>query len=337
MAAPAIFEDTRSDLSASVWLNQRPDGPQSQELPSPTNDNAGFNVQLKAEYRSHLETLESICTQPDINQAVKDLHNFINTCTAKYFNKAGKQDSSTDETCTYALRDALQWWSYWHGSLDGHHWKHVYVALSTIPEDVIVPPQDLTNGTFRLLSNSLHDMLEGLRKENVSQDSIAFMEMCLLRQYIFQYLEANPPRSNLTGQAKPPCNASWRALTANTLGATTALLAARTTVSINLVDTAARMTVLADALSMESIKEALGGEKATSREDQRHRKQELRGLHIKCLELLDLHPSAPLLSRVASSGPHFVPLMDAHGERIKHARFPMSIATRRRVESYIKT
>ena len=85
--------------------------------------------------------------------------------------------------------DAVQWWRHWHRSLKGHYWQRIYIAFSTISEDVTVPPRHLLNGDFRLLGHSVTEMWDGIRQENIHPDSIAFMELCLLRQYITQYFD----------------------------------------------------------------------------------------------------------------------------------------------------
>ncbi|KAK4862973.1 hypothetical protein LT330_010684 [Penicillium expansum] len=236
------------------------------------------------------------------------------------------------------MRDALQWWRHWHGSLKGHYWKHLYVAFSIIPEDVAVAPRSLLNGDFRLLGHSVTEMLNGLREEKVRPHTIAFMEMCLLRQYIVQYLDKQESDINATLCLNPAFATNWRDIMANTHGATVAILAANHKESIGIVDTAVNMTFLMDILSNDLVGEAPTIDIGTppSRDKEQRLKHELPGVYLRYMQLLDFQPSAPLLSRSVSSGLHFVPTMDGYRERVKHIRFPMSESLRRMVNFYVK-
>ncbi|KAJ5188188.1 hypothetical protein N7491_004512 [Penicillium cf. griseofulvum] len=215
-----------------------------------------------------------------------------------------KGDTSVEESCLYAMRDAIQWWRHWHRSLEKHHWKHLYVAFSTIPQDVTIPPQHLVNGEFRFLGNTFADVLNGLHTEGVSPDQIAFMEMCLLRQYLVQYISKQEPRLNSKLYPEPAFASNWRNINGNVSGSTMGILAARAT-DLGLVNIAVKMTPIADYLSMNLMcKSSILTDKMVS-------------------EGSLAHNLAPLISRSVSSGLHFIPTMDGGLERVKHVRLPM--------------
>jgi hypothetical protein len=289
------------------------------------------------------DTCAPPCSCKGIVELCRHIDDYIQTAPSTHSNDfsihTGKGDESVDEVCRYAMRDSLQWWANWHGSLDNHYWKHLYIAFSTISDDVMIPPQYLIDGSFQLLGNSLSDLLAGLHSEKVHPDDVTFMEKCLLRQYILQYLEKVDPRLRARVLSNSTLMTQFRTITANTHGAAVALLAARDTRSLGTADTAVEMASMCDALSMDIAKEALGvlqGEETeTVAGDRTQLKRELRWLYVRCLESLDSHSSAPLLRRFATSGLHFVPIMDRYRERLAGMRFPLSIPLRRRVDSYI--
>lgn len=51
---------------------------------------------------------------------------------------------------------------------------------------------------------------------------------------------------------------------------------------------------------------------------------------------LDAQPDGDLLRRYASSGMHYVPMMDRYLERVKMARWPLTPVMRRTITSYVK-
>ncbi|OQE20941.1 hypothetical protein PENFLA_c015G03380 [Penicillium flavigenum] len=87
-------------------------------------------------------------------------------------------------------------------------------------------------------------MLNGLRKENIRPHTVAFMEMCLLRQYIAQCLGNQESDINAKLHLNPAFVTNWRDIMANTHGATVALLTANRKESIGIIDTAVNMTFL---------------------------------------------------------------------------------------------
>ncbi|KAF2807548.1 uncharacterized protein BDZ99DRAFT_489810 [Mytilinidion resinicola] len=182
-------------------------------------------------------------------------------------------------------------------------------------------------------------VLAGLRSENVHPDDILFMEKRLWRQYTLQYLEKIDPGLRTRLLSKTILMTQFRTITANTHGAAVALLAARQTKSLGVADTAVEMAAICDAISMDMAKEALGilqGEPTeTTARDRKQLGRELRWLYVRCLESLDSHSSASLLRRFATSGLHFVPLMDRYRECLEHVRFPIATPLCRRLDTYI--
>lgn len=248
-----------------------------------------------------------------------------------------KGSASMNELCFYVMRDTIQWWLHWNGSLDSHYWKHLYVAFCTTPEDLFIHPKQLLNGEFRVLGNSLSDVLDGLHKEKVNPERVAFMEMSLLRQYLFQAMSKQEPQFDPKLCNKTDFAVAWRHITANTYGVTMAILAAKESDPSGIVDIAARMTPMADAISMQLINESNSTPDIEApRDNQQCVMSELLEVYSRYMALLGLQPSAPLLSRSVSSGTHFVPTMDAFRERIKNVHFPTSASLRLRINSYIK-
>ena len=314
---------------------------------SARNNNIFFGVEINEQmmplFSALGDTCRPACSCGRIEKLCTHISDYIKTAPSSYIDDyslhTAKGDTSVDEASMYAMRDSLQWWAHWHGSLENHHWKHLYIAFSTIPDDVMIPPQHLVNDSFRLLGNSLSDVLAGLRSENVHPDDITFLKMCLWRQYILQYLEKADPELRTVLLSNTTAMTQFRTITANTHGAAVALLAARGAKSLGTEDAAVEMAAICDALSMDMAKEALGvlrGENTETVAGNRELlKSELRWMYVRCIEFLDLQPSAPLLRRFATSGLHFVPIMDRYRERLKGIRIPFSHSLRRKLDSYI--
>jgi hypothetical protein len=294
---------------------------------------------------SILARLKEASAESNACQAIKILHMIIDATaemaplsrTHDYSLCTRMGDTSIDEIAAYSMRDAIQWWEHWYGSLVGNHWKHIYLAFSTIPEDIVIPPQHLLDGTFCLLGNSFSDMLSGLRKENVPEDAIAFMEKCILRQYIAQYIEKQDTEPGRQLGFDTQYRARWRDTLANTYGATTCLLVANKSESLGVISTGIQMTVLMDKLSEKVASNPLIT--ADSLEFRRHRQNpdpEFQEVYSQYLKILDVIPTAPLLSRSVLSGLHVIPHMDGARERVKQTRFPMSTSLHNKVYSYIR-
>ena len=291
---------------------------------------------------SVLADLRKASSESNPHRAIKSLHSLIRRVThltpsfhtKDYSISPGTINTSMNDLEIYSMRDAIQWWAHWHGSMMDNYWKHIYIAFSIIPEDATIPPQHLLDGEFRLLGNSLADMLNGLRKENVSADNIAFMEKCLLQQYLVQYLDKKEPKFSGTIRSDSECRTRWRDIMANTCGSTTGLLVANQSESLGLVSTAIQMTITENTLSMELASHSLIAATLNSQVHCQGLEPALREVYLKYMGLLHMIPTAPLLSRSVSSGLHFIPRMDGARERRKHVRFPMTVSLRNRVRSY---
>jgi hypothetical protein len=316
--------------------------------PSVRNENIDFGVEIPEDvmglFSAIGDTSKPPCTCDGIDALCHHIDDFIRASpgqrTEDYSLHSGKVDRTMEEVCQFAMRDSLQWWTIWHGSLEHHQWKHLYLAFCTISDDLVIPPEDLVNGSFRLLGHTLADVLHGLRTENVHPDDVQLLEMLIWRQYIIQYLEKVDDGLRPLLLGKTTLMTQFRVMTAGVHNVAIILLAARGAQSRGLTDTAVEMAAICDCLSMDIAKEALGilqGEKTESvaGRDRAHLKRELRWLYIRCVEFLDVQPGAAFLRRYATGGFIFVPLMDRYRERArKGARTPMSVDLRRRIKLY---
>ncbi|KAJ5691606.1 hypothetical protein N7488_012341 [Penicillium malachiteum] len=291
---------------------------------------------------SVLAELGKASSETNPHRATESLHALIRSVTDVKSSLQTKDYSfssdtvgiSMDDLAVHAMRDAVQWWAHWDRSMVDSRWKHIYTAFSTIPEDVVIPPQHLLDGEFRLLGNSFADVLNGLREENISADNIAFMEKCLLQQYLVQYLDKTDPKFRNIIRSTSECQARWRDIMANTYGCTAALLAANKSKSLGLFGTALQMTITMDTLAMKRVCRSLIPAAMNSQESRQCPEPEFRGVYLKYMDLIHMIPTAPLLSRSVSSGLHFIPSMDGARERRKRVRFPMSVSLLNQVQSY---
>lgn len=240
--------------------------------------------------------------------------------------------------------------------LDRHdYWKHLYVAFSTIADDVLIPPADLVSGRFRFLGHSMSDIMAGLQhEEDVSADGVAYMTHCLIREYLLQYLEKIDPAIHEMLAGQTSAMTQFRVFTANNFGAAVCVLTARGVPFPGVDDLAVEMSGVGDALSMDMGKEALGvlqgeptestvagagvgsGAGAGREQDRNRQKQELRWVYARCLEQLDRCPTASLLRQYATSGYYFVPLMDRYRERVRYVRVSLRPAQWEMLRPYVK-
>ncbi|EJD38040.1 hypothetical protein AURDEDRAFT_44379, partial [Auricularia subglabra TFB-10046 SS5] len=169
--------------------------------PLTKNDNHHYGVELDEDlfplFTAFGDARPPPCSCHGIQALVKYIDDRLETLPdshpGDYSLHTGKGDASPDVASEYALRDALCWWAHWHGSVSDHRWKHLYIAVATIFDDVQVPPRELVDGTWRYLGYTLADVLDGLRSEGMHPDDVKLAEMCLLRQCVLQYLEKVDP------------------------------------------------------------------------------------------------------------------------------------------------
>lgn len=315
----------------------------------PETDNIHYGISIDEDAMSLFGSLgqpaKPPCTCADMAELVRHIDAFVATAPdvdpAAYAVYSRKDEATAEESCVYAMRDTLQWWVHWHGTLDRrHHWKHVYVGFGTACDDVLIPPQHLADGTFRCLGHTVRECLAGLRGEGVPDADLRYMEMCVLRQYFAQYVEKVDPalRGLLVGRTH--VMSQFRVVGANTHGCGAALLAARGVTFAGRENLALEMASYGDAMSMDLAKEALGllrGEptETTAGPDRRRLKAELRWTYARTMALLDTHPMGKYLRRYHSAGLHFVPFNDRYQERLEgRRRRPLTPAMARLIASY---
>lgn len=254
---------------------------------------------------------------------------------------SGKNDADAEESSLYIMRDVLSWWVHWGGSLrPGDYWKQIYVAFAAIPDDVQIPPAAFLDGSYRYLGHTWDDCRQGLLKEGMPPAEVEFVEMCLWRQMLTQYFEKVDPEVYRLLKAKTTLMTQYRVHTGNTLGCAALILATEGRVSRGVEDNALEAASIAQCLSMDMAKEALGilqGEKTeTVAGDRAQLKRELRWVYVRCMEYLETQPNAHLLRRFASAGLHYVPMMDRYLERVRgNVRFPITGPKARILEPFI--
>ncbi|EJD37140.1 hypothetical protein AURDEDRAFT_41336, partial [Auricularia subglabra TFB-10046 SS5] len=180
------------------------------ERASTKNDSHHYGVELDEDMLPLFTALGECRTPPcscgDIRSVVQHIDAYLATFPGShpgdYSLHTDKGDQSAEMVSVYILRDALSWWAHWHGSLVGHRWKHLYLAISAVLDDIQVPPRHLVDGTWRYLGHTLADVLDGLRAEGMHPDDVKLAEMCLWREAVVQYLEKTDPdvRALLVGK-----------------------------------------------------------------------------------------------------------------------------------------
>lgn len=292
-----------------------------------------FNEQTMPLFSAFGSTSKPRCTCKEIACLVKRLDRLVQVASKSshprvYTLFTGKNDASTEEACQFAMRDAIQWWAGWYGTVEGHYWKQVYTGFTTISDDLMLPPEDLLDGTFRFLGHKLSDVLDGLRSEGVHPDDVIFMRNCLLRQYILQYMEKYD--ENLLALLKDSFCAlmQFRVLTAGSHGCAVALLTARGRTSLSINDIAVEMASVGSALTTDIGKELLGILQGEPTElvagDRELRMSEARWVYNRCVECLDIYSTSVALRNYATGGFHWVLTQDRYRERISGQRTPLS-------------
>lgn len=293
------------------------------------------------------------CSCAGIAAVVRRIDTFIDTASPSvhaapvYSIYSRKDDATPEDTCVYAMRDVLQWWVHWHGPLDlaRHYWKHIYVGFSTIPDDLLIPPQHLVDGTFRFLGHTVHEMLAGLQhNEGMTTADCEYLYMSLLCEFVVQYLEKVDPGLRELLLEKTLVMSQFRSISANTRGCAAVLLAARGLQFLGgedeaSLDEVAEMAAYGDALSMDMTKEALGllqGEptETVAGTDRALLNAELRWTYARCIAILDAHNNGVFLRRFATSGMHFVPIMDRYQERLSLKRRKLTKQMQARIATY---
>ncbi|KAJ6482735.1 hypothetical protein C8R45DRAFT_830934 [Mycena sanguinolenta] len=249
------------------------------------------------------------------------------TCGGMAAIYSGKNEVSVEETCAYSMRDALQWWVHWHdGSLArGDYWKHLYIGLTSVIDDILVPPEHILDGTFRFLGHTISNISTGMLSEGMSAEDVRYTEMCVWRGCFVQYIEKIDPKIRQLLLEKMHVMSQFYIAGANTHGVAAALLGARGVAFDGVRDEAVEMAAYGDGFSMHLMKEALGimkGEPtdATEGGDRDRLQAELRWTYARTTNQLDTHELAKYLKKYASAGLHFVPLDDRYQERVEGGR-----------------
>ena len=320
------------------------------EEPSNKEKSMRYGVEIPEEAMPLFSVLGDTCPPPCSCQAITNVIEHIDRYLEDapihhvddYTVTSGKDDGDINQVSLYIMRDTLSWWVHWGGSLHpNNYWKLIYVAFAPIPDDVQVHLRDFIDGTYRFLGHSWNDCRDGLLAEGVPSNLVKLAEMSLWRQMVTQYLEKVDPGLRPLLVSKTSLMTQYRVMTANTLGCAILLLASEGVIVHDLDDGALEIASIAQCLSMDMAKEALGvleGEKTeTVAGDRRQLKRELRWVYVRCMKYLDSQPHADFLRRFASSGLHYVPMMDRYLERVRgHVRFPIKEAVARLLEPFIK-
>ena len=116
------------------------------------------------------------------------------------------------------------------------------------------------------------------------------------------------------------------------------ILAAKNSSIFGLAGITAKLTPTAGELSiyLASGLSSSPPHTVTSEKNRQYTTHELCRTYSRYMELLNLHPSAPLLSPWLSSGLHIVPTMNGARERRNNGRFQMSRSLHSTVKTYIR-
>ena len=316
--------------------------PESSRTPEAVNGTR-YGVEISAEamplYSIMGDTAAPECTCYDIKTIVNQIDSFLDRAPENLpgdgLITSGKPcDTSPDQVSLYIMRDTLSWWIHWGGTLSPNdYWKQIYVGFAAIPDDVQINPRDFLDGTYKYLGHTWDDCLAGLAEEGLTPDEIEFVNMCMWRQMLTQWLEKADPELLPLLKGKISLMLKYRVLTANTLGCVALLMKAMAVPGEGPIDYASASDAMeaasiAQCVTMDMAKEALGILKGERTEvvvgDRAQRKRELRWVYVRCMQLLETSSYAHILRRYASAGLHYVPMMDRYLERVSgHVRFPI--------------
>ncbi len=264
------------------------------------------------------------------------------TAGLDYTDWSHKHAASATELCRYACRDTLQWMALWCG--DRYDRRPValhYIALSTIVDDLCIPPLDLVTGRFRLYQRSAADLATALDDQGWGRHGVHAM-LAVARQYLLQHAEKTHPTLHRTLNA---LDGVWDAVvyrthTANTYGAVIAIEEVCDQVGdLGDVTWTWRMdSAICDAISMDLAKTAaldvyhVDDHQPTAHDQHTHRRKT--GYHSVYLDLIDdlVTTGAPEpVVHFGCSGFLFVPLVERYPERRQGRRHHLRPAMRARL------
>ncbi|MEU6313804.1 hypothetical protein [Streptomyces sp. NPDC047014] len=264
------------------------------------------------------------------------------TAALDYTDWSKKHAASATELCRYICRDVLQWMALWCGDrYDIQPAAVHYVALTSIVDDLCIPPLDLVTGRFRLYERSAADLAVALDHQGWGRHGVHAM-LAMARQYLLQYAEkthrALHPRLNDLESVWDAV--IYRTYTANTYGAAIAIEQVCGQVcDLNEITWTWRMdSAICDAISMDLAKTAaldiyhVDNHQPTAHAQHARRRET--GYHSLYLDLIaDLVATGapdPLV-HFGRSGFLFVPLVERYPERRHGRRHPLRPAMQTRL------
>ncbi|WP_147465207.1 hypothetical protein [Streptomyces sp. 1114.5] len=263
-----------------------------------------------------------------------------------YSDWAKKGDTTAAEVVAYACRDTLQWMATWCGERYASQPAVLhYVALSTICDDICIPPLDLVRGDFRMYGRSAADVVAAMDEQGWGHDAVHAL-LALVREYFFQYVEKldHAPTNGQVGlhaqlnDSPSAWDASvYRMNSANNYGCSIGLARICDTGPASfswLMDSS-----IADAISMDLAKSALDVyrldvHQPTANQQLASRRQ--RAYHSIYLDLIDdlvasgAHDS---LVHYGRAGLLYVPIMERYHERRLGSRVPVQPAVSAQLSS----
>ncbi|KAK3986581.1 hypothetical protein QBC44DRAFT_401948 [Cladorrhinum sp. PSN332] len=318
------------------------------------------------------------CTCSDSTAVVARMDQFLST-----FNPTNRhpEDNSIhsykNDTCThqvqlYAMRDAISWWMHWGQRFERlfarDYWKVIYIAFTTVQDDIQMNPLDVLSGCCKFLGHTFGECLDGLLREGIPPGQVHLLDMLLRRQMMMQYVEKVDPSIWPLLRGRTTLMTMWRILTPNCLGCLIAILHGEAGAAEEepeddsesdgaslktwldghdfLSDGISEAAGLTMGLSMDMSKEPMGvleGEhtefvKADGKDRDKLR-MELNWCYARGIDFLDSQPDGAVHQTVrlyATSGFHFTPNMDRYQERKLGRRVPISEGLGRILAPFVK-
>ncbi|MGW6915348.1 hypothetical protein ACWGB8_16255 [Kitasatospora sp. NPDC054939] len=269
---------------------------------------------------------------------------------------ARKGDPTAAEVVAFACRDSLQWTASWCGERYAEQpgFLH-YVALSTICDDLCIPPSALVRGEFRLYGRSAADVVAALEAQGWGYDAVPAL-LSLVREYLYQYAEKvdhapadhapadhAPARGRVGLHARLNRSASvwdaavYRTHSANNYGCGIGVARLYGTGPVpyaRLMDSA-----MADAISMDLVKSAtdvyhLDAHQPTADELlAARRKAAYHALYLDLIDDLVAGGVPESLVHYGRAGFLYVPIMERYNERRTGRRTPLRPAVAARLRA----